>query len=135
MIKYYLLDNRIATDGCSQTKDENGVVIGYCVKQPVFMKQYPYYKLSFKPDGSQCIVQAYQEVKEAKELTLEEAQKQTDQWFEENKKLGNETEDAKPAVIKSYDHDDMIKHIVSVREDKDLSWIDKPIAGLNRSVN
>ena len=79
-MRYYLLDNRILY----QTKDDDGKVIGFGVKQPIFMKQYPYYKLSFSPDGSQCIVQTESEVmeKEAKELTLEDAQKQTDKWIE-----------------------------------------------------
>jgi len=78
-MRYYLLDNRILY----QTKDDDGKVIGFGVKQPVFMKAYPYYKLSFAPDGSQCIVQTESEVKEkeAKELTLAEAQAQTDEWI------------------------------------------------------
>jgi len=118
-MRYYLLDNRIEY----QTKDSDGKVIGYKVKQPVFMKQYPYYKLTFSPDGAQCIVQTEMEVleDEAVELTLAQAQEQTNEWTKDYEKVIQATEvydeekqkvvvveelvDATPLDIKSFDCD------------------------------
>jgi len=75
-MRYYKVENRILF----QTKDEDDKVIGFGVKQPTYMKKYPYYKLALKADGTETILQSEDEIKEAEELTSEEAQKLIDTW-------------------------------------------------------
>lgn len=127
-MRYYLLDNRIMF----QTKDDDGKVIGFGAKQPVFMKQYPYYKLSYKADGSQCIIQSEMDIPEATELTLEEAQEQTNTWAEdyekvtkyndvldENGRVLSSTEyfvDAEPLGIKKFNCDEIKKKMSELSE-------------------
>jgi len=75
-MKYYKVKTRILF----QNKDEDGKVIGFGAKMPTYMKQYPYYKLAYKADGTEAILQSEEEVKEAVELTEAEAQSQIDNW-------------------------------------------------------
>jgi len=85
-MKYYKVKTRILF----QNKDEDGKVIGFGAKMPTYMKQYPYYKLAYKADGTEAILQSEEEVKEAVELTLEDAQTLVDDWTESHEDFSEE---------------------------------------------
>ena len=106
-MRYYKGENRILF----QTKDEDDKVIGFGVKMPKYMKNYPYYKLAFKADGTETILQTEVMVAEAEELTLTEAQDLSDLWadsyedldedvFDENGERTGEIRKVKPKSIK-----------------------------------
>ena len=97
MIKYYLLDERVTYE----EKDKEGNTVGTVTKEPLFMKKYAYTKLAFNKWATQVIVQTYEEVPEAKELTLEEANLLAQKWFTES--------DQKPQII---DNPDGTKNII-----------------------
>lgn len=63
--RYYVLENRIQQDA----NGENRIT-----KEPTFMKKYSYYKVAFDADAGHTLVQTWEPVAEAQELTLLEAQ-------------------------------------------------------------
>ena len=96
-MKYYITGSRII----EYNKDPYSLTC----KCPLYMKKYPYYKLVIKRDGSNYLIQTFDNITivEAKEVSLEEAQKVADEWALEHDKYKIDEKDFEGNLITNPD--------------------------------